>query len=287
VILDGGLATELERRGADLSDALWSARLLLDAPEEIEAVHAAYYAAGAECVTSASYQASYDGFAARGLSADETTRLLRRSVELAVRARNGRALWVAASVGPYGAVLHDGAEYRGDYGLGVRALADWHRARFAVLAAAGADVLACETIPTIVEAEALVTLLHAHPNARAWVSFSCRDGRHTAAGEPLRAAAAMLDREAQVVAVGVNCVPPGIVGECVRELRGGTWKPIVVYPNSGEPWDAMARAWRGPPAGARLADLAPGWVAAGAQWIGGCCRTGPADIAELARRLTA
>jgi len=248
-------------------------------------VHAAYYAAGAECVTSASYQASYDGFAARGLDAGETTRLLRRSVELADRARGGRPLWVAASVGPYGAVLHDGSEYRGDYGLGVKALADWHRARFAVLASAGADVLACETIPTIVEAEALVMLLRAHPQARAWVSFSCRDGRHTAAGEPLRAVAAMLDREPQVVAVGVNCVPPGIVAECVRELRSATMKPIVVYPNSGERWDAMARAWRGPAEGSRLADLAHAWVAAGARWVGGCCRTGPADIAELARRL--
>ena len=287
MILDGGLATELERNGADLTDALWSARLLLDAPEAIEAVHSAYYAAGAQCVTSASYQASYAGFAARGISEADTTELLRRSVVLADRARArfpDRRLWVAASVGPYGAVLHDGAEYLGDYGLSERELADWHRARFGVLATAGADVLACETIPTLVEARALVALLREHPTARAWVSFSCRDGRHTSAGEPLREAAELLDREPQVVAVGVNCVPPHIVTECVREIRGGTTKPIVVYPNSGEWWDADARAWRGAAEGTRLADLAPEWVAAGASWIGGCCRTQPRDISELASR---
>jgi homocysteine S-methyltransferase len=284
VILDGGLATELERGGADLADPLWSARLLMDAPEAIEAVHAAYFAAGAQCVTSASYQASYEGFAARGLGELETTRLLRLSVALADRARAGRRLLVAASVGPYGAVLHDGSEYRGDYGLDVDALIDWHRPRFDVLATAGADLLACETIPTLVEARALVALLSEYSEARAWVSFTCHDGRLTAAGEPLREAAAMLDQVPQVVAIGVNCVPPHIVTECVTELRAGTTKPIVVYPNSGERWDASAHAWRGVP-GARLADLAPAWVAAGASWIGGCCRTRPADIVDLVRAL--
>jgi homocysteine S-methyltransferase len=270
VILDGGLATELERGGADLSDPLWSARLLLDAPEAIEAVHVAYYAAGAACATSASYQASYEGFAARGLDERETTALLRLSVTLADRARRRfpeRRLWVAASVGPYGAVLHDGSEYRGDYGLDARALTAWHRPRFDVLATAGADVLACETIPTLVEAEALVALLSEHPGVRAWVSFSCRDGQHTAAGESLREAAAMLDGVPQVVAVGVNCVPPHIVTECIGELRQETTKPIVVYPNGG------------------LASLAHAWVAAGATWIGGCCRTSPSDIASLAASL--
>jgi homocysteine S-methyltransferase len=270
VILDGGLATELERRGADLDDPLWSARVLLEEPEAIEAVHAAYYAAGARCATSASYQASYAGFAARGLGEAETTRLLRLSVALADGARRrfgGRDLLVAASVGPYGAVLHDRSEYRGDYGLDVGDLTAWHRQRFAVLADAGADLLACETIPTMVEAEALVRLMGEHPDVRAWVSFTCRDGQHTAAGEPLMEAAAMLDRVPQVVAVGVNCVPAGMVSDCVGSLRAGTHKPIVVYPAGGE--DFAARA--------------PAWVAAGASWLGGCCGTAPVDIAALAR----
>jgi homocysteine S-methyltransferase len=267
VILDGGLATELERGGADLADPLWSARLLLEAPEAIQAVHTAYFAAGAQWATSASYQASYEGFAARGLGERETTRLLRLSVTLADRARRefpGRQLLVAASVGPYGAMLHDGSEYTGNYGLDVRALTEWHRRRFGVLATAGADLLACETIPTIAEAEALVALLAEHPDVRAWISFSCRDG------ESLREAARMLDRVPQVVAVGVNCLPPQIVAECVTALRSGTMKPIVAYPSG---FDL--------PEGATLADFAPRWVEAGANWIGGCCRTTPTDIAAL------
>jgi homocysteine S-methyltransferase len=273
VILDGGLATELERRGADLDDPLWSARVLLEEPEAIEAVHAAYYAAGARCATSASYQASYEGFAARGLGEADTTRLLRLSVALADGARRrsgGRDLLVAASVGPYGAVLHDRSEYRGDYGLDVGDLTAWHRQRFAVLADAGADLLACETIPTIVEAEALVRLMGEHPDVRAWVSFTCRDGQHTAAGEPLVEAAAMLDRVPQVVAVGVNCVPASMVCDCVGSLRAGTHKPIVVYPAGGEDFAA----------------LVPAWVAAGASWIGGCCGTTPLDIANCWRAVS-
>jgi homocysteine S-methyltransferase len=160
LITDGGLATELEARGHDLSDDLWSARLLVDEPQEIVAVHCAFFRAGASIATTASYQASFDGFAERGIGRNDATRLLRRSVELARAARDevGGQLWVAASVGPYGAALANGEEYVGRYGLSVAQLADWHRPRMEILADAGADVLALETVPDVDEAEALVGL---------------------------------------------------------------------------------------------------------------------------------
>ena len=182
VLLDGGLATELEARGHDLSDPLWSARLLADAPQEIVAVHAAYFRAGAMIATTASYQASFEGFAARGISRSDTAGLLRRSVELAKAARDeaGVAGYVAASVGPYGAALADGSEYRGRYGLSVRQLEDWHRPRLEVLADADADVLAAETIPDVDEAEALVNLVRSL-GVPAWLSYTI-DGAHTRAG---------------------------------------------------------------------------------------------------------
>jgi homocysteine S-methyltransferase len=291
-VLDGGLATELERQGADISGALWSARLLLDDPAAIEAVHYAYYAAGAEVAITASYQASYAGFAARGLDAGETTRLLRSSVALADAARRrreaqgpvqGAPLWVAASVGPYGATRHDGSEYHGDYGLSPEELRDFHRERLAVLWAAGPDLLACETIPSLQEAQAIVAVLREVPSARAWISFTAGDDRHTAHGEPLADCARLLDGEPQVFAVGVNCVPPALVGAQIGELRRGTAKPIVVYPNSGERWDGRAHAWRGAADACAVGELAPGWIEAGATWIGGCCRTTPADVAAIRR----
>ena len=288
LVIDGGMATELAERGFDLSDHLWSARLLADAPEAIEAVHLDYFEAGADVAITASYQASYEGFAERGLDADETTRLLQRSVALADTARSRylarrpagtRRPLVAASVGPYGATLHDGSEYRGDDGLREEELIDFHRARFAVLAGAAPDLLACETIPSLREARALVRLLREHPTARAWLSFSCRDGAHTSAGDPLVACAAMLDAEPQVVAMGVNCVPPTLVGEAVRALASVSHKPILAYPNSGEQWNAVRRCWEG--AATRFTAHVPEWLAAGASWICGCCRTTPADIRRL------
>lgn len=287
-VLDGGVATELSRQGLDLSDDLWSARVLLDAPEAIERVHAAYYEAGADVAITASYQASYEGFGKRGLSTEATTELLRRSVELALSARSrvlrtaagaGRELLVAASVGPYGAVLHDGSEYRGDYGLDMDALVQFHRARFMVLADAGADLLACETIPSRLEAEALVRLLGERPDAKAWVTFSCRDGRHTSAGDSIAECARWLDGVPQVVAIGVNCVAPELVASLVREVGSATAKPIVVYSNSGETWDAEARCWVG--TADRFTAYVPRWLAAGARWIGGCCRTTPEDIRRV------
>jgi homocysteine S-methyltransferase len=283
LIADGGLATELEARGHDLSDGLWSARLLVEAPQEVTAVHTAFFRAGAMIATTASYQASFDGFADSGISRDDTVRLLRRSVELAKTARvevgdAGRR--VAASVGPYGAALADGSEYRGRYGLSVAQLEDWHRPRLEVLADAGADVLALETIPDVDEAEALVNLVRSL-GVPAWLSYTI-DGTRTRAGQPLADAFAVAVGVPEIVAVGVNCCAPDDVLPAIGQARE-TGKPVIVYPNSGERWDSARRAWVGP---SRFsARLAVQWAAAGARVIGGCCRVRPADIAELATAL--
>jgi homocysteine S-methyltransferase len=283
LIADGGLATELEARGHDLSDGLWSARLLVEAPQEVTAVHTAFFRAGAMIATTASYQASFDGFAERGISRDDSVRLLRRSVELANTARDevgvaGRR--VAASVGPYGAALADGSEYRGRYGLSVAQLEEWHRPRLEVLADAGADVLALETIPDVDEAEALVNLVRSL-GVPAWLSYTI-DGTRTRAGQPLADAFAVAVGVPEIVAVGVNCCAPDDVLPAIGQARE-TGKPVIVYPNSGERWDSARRAWVGP---SRFsARLAVQWAAAGARVIGGCCRVRPADIAELATAL--
>jgi len=290
MILDGGLATELERRGHDVSGPLWSAHVLRTAPEAIEQLHYDYFDAGARCAISASYQVSYEGFAAFGLSADETTALLRLSVELAQSARarfrrdhpaDLRSLFVAASVGPYGAISHDGAEYRGDYGLSVEELIAFHARRFEVLATTGADFLACETLPVLDEARALASLLARFPDSLAWMSFTSPDGIHTSHGEPLAECAQVLDRVPNVIAIGVNCVKPEVVGEAIRSLKAGTSKAIVVYPNSGERWDGTTHDWHGSRNHGSLADVAPMWITAGARIVGGCCRIGPPEIAAL------
>lgn len=293
VVLDGGLASELEARGHDLSDDLWSARLLLDAPEAIGDVHTAYLEAGADCVVSASYQATLEGFHRHGVSATEGRERLRLSVELARHARD--AFWrkdpvgrrrplVAASVGPYGAARADGSEYTGRYDLDEDGLRGFHTERFALLADAGADLLACETLPSIVEARVLLELLDKTPDARAWFSFTARDATHISDGAPIAEVARELGHE-RIVAVGVNCVPPSIVPGLLNELRGVTDRPLVAYPNSGEGWDAEARRWSGVPDGPDFVNDSPGWRQAGARLIGGCCRVGPADIIELRDRL--
>lgn len=281
LISDGGLATELEARGNDLSDSLWSARLLADAPDQIVAAHTAFFEAGAVLATTASYQASFDGFAARGIGRDEAGRLLRRSVELAKTARDGIGAdgrWVAASVGPYGATLADGSEYRGRYGMSVAALTDWHRPRLEILADAAPDVLAVETIPDIDEAEALVGLI-GQLGVPAWLSYTI-DGPATRAGQPLTDAFAVAAGVPEIVAVGVNCCAPADVLPAVQIARSVTGKPVIVYPNSGESWDADRRTWVGT---SRFAtELTRDWVAAGARVVGGCCRVRPADIAAIA-----
>ena len=286
LISDGGLATELEARGHDLSDDLWSARLLFDAPDEIMAAHLAFYRAGAVIATTASYQASFEGFAAGGIGRDDAERLMRRSVELAAAAREeagGDGQWVAASIGPYGAALANGEEYVGRYGLTVSQLADWHLPRMEVLADAGADVLAIETVPDIDEAEALVGLVR-RLGVPAWLSYTI-SGSQTRAGQPLGEAFAVAADVPEIVAVGVNCCAPADVMPAIQIARQVIDKPVIVYPNSGEQWDGPHRTWIGKAGWS--SDLAPQWVTAGARIVGGCCRVRPADIAELATAIVA
>jgi homocysteine S-methyltransferase len=295
VILDGGLATELEERGHDLSDHLWSARLLLTDPEAIEAVHLAYYEAGAQVATTASYQASVEGFATAGLDQAAALALVRLSVALAQQARErvreargddpDRPRLVAGCVGPYGAMLADGSEYRGDYDPGRAALVEFHRPRIDALVEAGADLLAIETIPTVREAEVLVELLDA-VEVPAWLSYACRDGSTTAAGE-LIADAVTLGDHPRVIAVGVNCTAPRHLPDLLVAAGTATSTPLIAYPNSGDRWDPDRRRWVADQGGRYDPAAVASWSELGATWLGGCCGTGPVEIAALSATLTA
>jgi homocysteine S-methyltransferase len=292
VVVDGGLATELEASGHDLSDQLWSARLLLSDPGAIETVHLAYFRAGAQVATTASYQATIPGFAAAGLDRATLLEAIRLSVVLAQRARDrfaqetGRSidgLLVAGSVGPYGAMLANGSEYTGDYDPGETALRDFHAPRIEALLEAGVDLLAFETIPTIREAAVLLDLL-AESDATAWLSYQCRDGETTAAGEPVAAAFALAAGVPGIVAVGVNCGPPRHVPALLAAAAASAPNmPLIAYPNRGDAWEAAARHWVANDGDRYDPRVVATWSMLGATWLGGCCGTGPAEIAELAR----
>jgi len=297
VVLDGGLATELERRGADLTDALWSARLLLDDPGLIAEVHQDYLAAGADVIATASYQASIEGFGRRGLTVPAARDLIRLSAELACDARD--RFWehargtarphrplVAGSIGPYGAALADGSEYRGRYQVSPDALRAFHQPRLEALAAGGVDLLALETFPSAEEAMLVLDLMRGWPEMTAWVSFSTSDEAHVADGQPVEAAVRSVAGQRGVVAVGVNCLPPARVGRLLGRMHRVTDLPLVAYPNSGEDWDAVGRCWVGAAGAIDPPQDVPRWYGLGARLLGGCCRTTPATIRAIRQALS-
>ena len=314
VLLDGGLATELERAGHDLNDPLWSAKVLLEDPGAVEAAHTAYLRAGADCVTTATYQATYEGLAARGVASTQAEGIFRDAVDLAVRARDhfwtdeANRKWpaqrpstasapqpagrtrplVAASIGPYGAFLADGSEYHGNYGVGPATLADFHRRRLRLLADSPADILACETIPSFTEARVLAALVEDATEKPAWFTFTCRDaagGRTSECrlsdGTPIDDVASWAEESASVYAVGVNCTKARLVPGMVRALVAGTRKPVVAYPNGGGEWDAAMKRWGQADDEPDWAEACRDWIAEGAAAVGGCCRVGPADIRAM------
>lgn len=292
VIIDGAMATELESRGCDLNDDLWSARILMEQPELIRAVHLDYFNNGADIAITASYQATMEGFAKRGLSREEALDLIKKSVRLAQEARDefwakeenriGREYpLIAGSVGPYGAYLADGSEYRGDYNLSEDELIAFHRPRIEALIASGADILACETIPCGIEAQALIRLLAEFPNTFAWFTFTAKDGEHISNGERIANIAAFLDKQPQAAAVGINCSSPLHIPSLIREIKKNTNKPIIVYPNSGEYYSAVTNTWHGETSCDKFSLQSKEWFENGATLIGGCCRTTPGHIHEV------
>ncbi|MEU6314926.1 homocysteine S-methyltransferase [Streptomyces sp. NPDC047014] len=284
VLLDGGLSNQLAAQGCDLSGGMWTGRVLDERPEQVEAAHTAYARAGAEVLITASYQIGYGTPAAGSRDRARTTALLHRSVTLAARAAEaaGHEVWVAASVGPYGAVLADGSEYRGRYGLSVARLAEFHRPRIEALLAAGPDVLAVETLPDPDEAEAVLTVL-AETEAPAWLSYTVAGGR-TRSGHALPGAFALAAGSPQVIAVGVNCCDPEDVLPALGAAAAVTGKPLLAYPNDGSVWDAPTATWA-PPPGTPAAWPVAAWQRAGARLLGGCCRIGPDRVAALGREL--
>lgn len=297
VLLDGGLASELEKAGHDLNDPLWSAKVLLDDPGAVEAAHSAYLHAGADCVITATYQATFQGLAARGVTRAAAAGILRDAVDLAVRARDrfreraenraarGRPL-VAASIGPYAAFLADGSEYHGDYGVSATTLADFHRARLRLLAASRADMLACETIPSFAEARVLAGLVEDATDKPAWFTFTCRDEARVSDGTPIDEVAAWADETDSVHAVGVNCTPARHIAPIVRALSAGQSTPVVAYPNGGGEWDAATKTWGRADTEPDWGEACRNWVAAGAAAVGGCCRVGPDAIRAMRAALS-
>ncbi|KAK4478112.1 hypothetical protein RD792_017390 [Penstemon davidsonii] len=311
-VIDGGLATELERHGADLNDPLWSAKCLISSPRLIRRVHLDYLEAGANIIISASYQATLQGFEAKGLSKEEGETLLKKSVQIACEARdiyneratkgswdnsadgitpNPRPVLVAASVGSYGAYLADGSEYSGIYGdnITLETLKDFHRRRVQVLADSGADLIAFETIPNKMEAKAYAELLEEEAiKIPAWFSFSSKDGINVVSGDSIEECALIADSCETVIGVGINCTPPRYILGLIKSVRRVTTKPVLIYPNSGETYDAERKEWV-PSTGVTDVDFVSHvekWQEAGASLIGGCCRTTPNTIRAISKALS-
>ena len=275
--IDGGLSTALENNGNKLTTSLWTGELIRAAPSEITKAHLDFIYAGSQVIITSSYQLSYLGCGKRGWSESETDEALRASTQLAKDAVNnsGKDVKVAASVGPYGAALADGSEYKGNYGVSKSVLKDFHARRLELLIATSPDLLALETMPDTVEVEVLLELLSDCP-IPFWVSYSCKAGNQTNAGQSFAQAVAIAQ---DAMAVGVNCTPPELITELLLSAKSD--KPFVVYPNSGRTWDAAKKEWIGSEGSGFDQDLIDQWKAAGAQYIGGCCGIGATEISLL------
>ncbi len=294
IIVDGALASELQRRGCDLNDSLWSAKVLFEQPELIRQVHFDYFKAGADCAITASYQATPLGFAKKGINLNDSIALIQKSVELAQQAKQQylseldqpKPLLIAGSVGPYGAYLADGSEYTGNYQLSEEAFMEFHYVRIKALIDANVDLLACETLPSFTEIKALTKVIKQFPAISCWFSFTLKDDQHLSDGTPLSLVVEYLNNIEQIASVGINCIALEKVTRSLNVLNKLTSKPLIVYPNSGEVYDPLIKQWHpNPQHNCTFANQLTNWIESGAKLIGGCCQTTPNDIANIAKFL--
>jgi homocysteine S-methyltransferase len=291
LLLDGGLSNELERQGCDLNQKLWSAKLLEANPEAITLAHLAYLESGAQCIITSSYQATLPGFMSIGYDQPSAISLILKSVQLAEEARSrfmsshphqSKPL-IAASIGPYGAYLANGSEYRGDYTISDQELTDFHEPRINLLDNSTADILACETIPCLQEANVLSSILKRKKKS-AWISFSCKDGQHISDGTPIEQCAELFANHPTVFAIGVNCTSPQYISELIKSIKSKSGdKRIVVYPNSGSVYHAESKTWSGLSDSSSCELMVKEWMALGADIIGGCCGIGPEQIKAMGK----
>ncbi len=291
VVLDGGLATELERMGYNLQSKLWSAKMLAEKPDAIKMIHRSYLDAGADCIITSSYQATVKGFMSSGFSRSKAVNMIRLSYRIAedsirdymdTHSENDRPVpFIASSSGCYGAFLADGSEYRGDYKLTLKEYKDFHGERIDILADAGADFIAFETFPGIEEALAVTELMNDYPEIHYWISFTACDKKHISHGELFSECAEILEGSRNLSAVGINCSNPELISPLLREVRPVVKIPLVIYPNSGEHFDTGSTCWINESGRIDFSRMSEEWYSIGARVIGGCCRTGPDDIKAI------
>jgi len=295
LLIDGGLSNELERQGCDLNHKLWSAHMLENNPEAIIEAHLAYLKAGAQCITTSSYQATLPGFMQLGYDRTTAEAMIIKTVTLAEEAikrfeawgNNTSSLLIAASIGPYGAYLSDGSEYRGNYDVSDATLFDFHMPRIKLLDETNAHFFACETIPSFQEAKVLAEILK-QTKKPAWITFSCKDDKHINDGTPISECASLLKDHPNVFAIGVNCTAPQHISGLVKELKANAdSKRIVVYPNSGEVFQAKTKTWLGLADPNAFASMSQEWISLGVDIMGGCCRIGPDHIRKMNDALNA
>ena len=288
-LIDGGLSNVLEAQGHDLNHKLWTANLLEKNPKAIIQAHLEYLKAGAQCITTASYQASISGLMEIGHTKARAKELILQSVQLAKIAiktavDSGMIDYkplIAASIGPYGAYLADGSEYHGNYGVSNELLRDFHLERINLLDRSSADILACETIPSLQEANILSEILM-DVDTPAWISFSCKNEQHLNDGSKIMEAVALFKNHPKVFAIGVNCTNPAFISGIMKTLKGsGGDKKIIIYPNSGEIYNAETKTWKGLSVPEHYVEMSKEWIKLGADMIGGCCRIGPEHIRRM------
>jgi homocysteine S-methyltransferase len=290
LLIDGGLSNQLESQGCDLNHPLWTARLIQDDQKEVIKAHLAYLDAGAKCIATMSYQASRMGYEQIGITHKEADALILKSVDLAAEAgklfmsKNPHAArpLIAASLGPYGAALSDGSEYRGDYQVEKTVLAEFHSSRIDLLANSSADLLAFETIPSLEEAQVLSELLK-QTSKPYWVSFSCIDETCISDGTNIKKVVDLFESSKSIFAIGVNCTAPKYISGLITQIKRAGWpKHIIVYPNLGEVFNAEAKTWENTEQEQLLnAEIVEDWFDRGADIIGGCCQVGPDDISKI------
>ena len=281
-VIDGGLSTALEILGADISGPLWTAQTVIDDPALLERAHRSFVEAGADIIATASYQCGTKQFEAIGLSSKEARDALASTTTIARRTVEGTSVAVAASVGPFGASLANGSEYNGRYGIEWQQVEDYHREKLAILVDSGADLIAIETIPLADEALLIAEILEELGAPPAWFSFGFADETQTYGLDPVDKAVLSIAGYADLVAIGMNCTHPRYVDSLLAsmsELVSGI--PLIVYPNHGREWDAVARCWIGDSTSISAVETVKRWVDLGARFIGGCCGIGPEDIAHL------
>ena len=281
-LLDGSMSFPMEQLGYNLKNKLWTGKALINNPDLIKDIHKGYIDAGADFISTSTYQISFDRLKNMGYQSEEIKKIFQKSVDIVKDAieesKLKKEIKIVGSFGPYASYDPEASEYIGEYDSTDIEIKKFHLNNIRIIEETDLDIILYETIPCLREIKILSEAL-SHSTKEIWISITCNEEMEFRDGSSFKDACEIISKIEKITTMGINCFSPLLVKKAIDLLKKYSNKKILIYPNSGEIYNPKERFWTGN--NEFNNSMIKNWLSLYPDIIGGCCRIGYDDIKKM------